>query len=208
MTPQKRICFTDVTCSLARCAGTNCLWTECIATRPEMNSMSKQGQQAVAVLNSQINHVLPARLSSASIGMRSPGKVFCRTCNQLLHMRSDPHDKVGVSVVACLLAGLVATIATESMTGPQRVQILLQVRARKRLPADCLQLGGANWPMLRGRTCVLSCQRLLRQLLVSPRQSCSWRHGQVHTQYIICLRPVTFPKTFSWEQLCCTSQSS
>ena len=38
MTPQKRICFTDVTCSLARCAGTNCLWTECIATRPEMDS--------------------------------------------------------------------------------------------------------------------------------------------------------------------------
>ena len=61
MTPQKRICFTDVTCSLARCAGTNCLWTECIATRPEMDSCtcktkSKQGPQAVAVLNSQISH--------------------------------------------------------------------------------------------------------------------------------------------------------
>ena len=62
MTPKKRICFTDVSCSLARCAGTNCLWTECIATRPEMDSnvhvrrKSKQGPQAVAVLSSQISH--------------------------------------------------------------------------------------------------------------------------------------------------------
>ena len=61
MTPQKRICFTDVTGSLARCAGTNCLWTDCIATRPEMDSCtcktkSKQGPQAVAVLNSPISH--------------------------------------------------------------------------------------------------------------------------------------------------------
>ena len=57
----KKICFTDVACSLARCASTNCLWTECIATRPEMDSCtcktrSKQGPQAVAVLNSQISH--------------------------------------------------------------------------------------------------------------------------------------------------------
>ena len=56
--PTKK-CFTDVTCSLvARCAGTNCLWTECIATRLEMDSRRKQkhGPQAIAVLNSQINH--------------------------------------------------------------------------------------------------------------------------------------------------------
>ena len=61
MTPQKRICFTDVTCSLTRCAGTNCPWIECIATRPDMDlctckTKSKQGPQAVAVLNSQICH--------------------------------------------------------------------------------------------------------------------------------------------------------
>ena len=61
MTPQNRICFTDGTCSLARCASANCYgqsvvqrdmrWTQCTCKR-----QPKQGPQAVAVLNSQINH--------------------------------------------------------------------------------------------------------------------------------------------------------
>ena len=59
MVPQKRICFTGRTCSLARCANTNCLWTECNATSLEMNSSKKgekvkQKPQAIAVLNSRI----------------------------------------------------------------------------------------------------------------------------------------------------------
>ena len=76
MAPQKRICFTGRTCSLARCANTNCEWTECNATSLEMNS-SKKGEkakhkpQAIAVLNSRIIHRTDR--TQRSQGARKPG---------------------------------------------------------------------------------------------------------------------------------------
>ena len=73
---KKESVFTGRTCSLARCANTNCEWTECNAISLEMNS-SKKGEkakhkpQAIAVLNSRIIHRTDR--TRRSQGARKPG---------------------------------------------------------------------------------------------------------------------------------------